>query len=168
MTNWIISGVASGILIESVLICATWNPRLRTSFFKSIMNKAPRLATILSIFLGSLNGLANEADVSPYTELMAVFNAFAKSFDVISPSITLWIYGVSFPSSIVFTISHASCLMLTRPSTISRNALVNLGPNSTSAITLCGCIDETSKSATFPYIPGTPCANPPSPTSSPL
>lgn len=38
--------------------------------------------------------------------------------------------------------------------TISRNALVNLTPNNTSAIALCGCMEEISNRATSPYIPG--------------
>ena len=52
------------------------------------MNNAPRLATMLSLLRGSLNGFANDAKVNPYTEFIAVFNALAKSLAVISPLIT--------------------------------------------------------------------------------
>ena len=45
------------------------------AYLKSVIISAPRLATMLSLFLGSLNGLSNEADVRPYTELIAIFRA---------------------------------------------------------------------------------------------
>ena len=111
-------------------------PLFCTSCFKSIINKAPRLATILSTLRTSLNGLSNPADVKPYTEFIAVFKPFAKSPELISPSFTLCMKGVSLPSSILLTSSQASCLILTRPSTISLKALVYLIPNNTSAIRL--------------------------------
>ena len=149
-----ISGVASGILIESVLIWATVNPLFWTSSFKSIINNAPRLATILSLFLTSLNGLSKFADVKPYTELIAVFKALANCLDVNSPLITFCTYGVNFPSNILLTASQSSCLILTRPSTISLNRSVYSGPNKHSAITLCGCIEAISNRATFLCIPG--------------
>ena len=65
ITKSIISGVASGILIESVLICATQKPRFSTSLLSKVINRAPRFATILSLFLGSRNGFSKFAAVRP-------------------------------------------------------------------------------------------------------
>jgi hypothetical protein len=53
---------------------------------------------MLSIFLGSLNGFSNLAEVKPYTELITVFNAFDKSLSENSPFLALDTNGTSFPS----------------------------------------------------------------------
>jgi len=71
-----------------------------TSCFKFTINKAPRFATILSTLRGSLNAFWKCAEVRPYTELIAVFNAPATPF---APS--SFKYGANFPSNNFFAVS---------------------------------------------------------------
>ena len=94
-----ISGVASGILIESVLMWATVNPFAWTSSWSVFMNSAPLRATMLFLFRTSLNGLSKFADVRPYTELIAILSACARSLAVDSS----FRYGTSFPPNIFRT-----------------------------------------------------------------
>ena len=149
-----ISLVAFGILIESVLICATVNPRDCTSFRRLIINRAPRFATILSTLRLSRNGLSNFAEVRPYTELMTVFSASDRSSVVISPRSIISIASFRLPFSMERALSNSLCLMATRASLISSNRFVYTGPKSCSAIIELGCIEATSSTTTFRCMPG--------------
>ena len=77
--NCLTSGVQSTILIESVLICTQLTFIFSNSFLRVIINNAPYFAMILSTFLGCLNLLSNFALVIPYTILITIFKAYAKS-----------------------------------------------------------------------------------------
>ncbi len=61
------------------LNCNDFESTFLTSSCSVFMNNAPRNATILFLFRLSLNGLSNLAEVSPYTELIAILSACARS-----------------------------------------------------------------------------------------
>jgi hypothetical protein len=117
MIKSIISGVAFGIFIESVFMCTAANPLSSTANMRSIINNAPRLATMLSIFLGSLNGFSKLAEVRPYAELSAVFRPFDTSSSVnlgLSLSASS-MNGINLPANIVLSVSKSLSLIATLP-----------------------------------------------------
>ena len=145
-------------------MCTTCPPISMTFSFRVTMNNAPRLATILSTFRGSLNGFSNLAEVNPYTELIAIFNACAK---FLSSSSGASAYSANAPLNNVFNAALSLCLIAILASTKSLKIAVYLSPNMFNAIALCGCIEATSNVFTCTHIPWSAHTYPPSPTSSP-
>ena len=118
---------------------------------------------MLSILRGSLNALVNLAAVKPYTELITIFSAKAKSLaELLSVR-----YLANFPPSIFLANSKSPCLIASLASKSSLNLFVYL-PNKFSATMLLGCMDAISNKNTFEYIPGSEYTYPPSPITSPL